>query len=81
MEEKDVALTTIDNKWNPFTNFDEWFAEDSLKGTLSCCYKLAKEAKTSNDLPDSFNDEEIRRAIDKIVSEDKTNTYVKVYAP
>ena len=75
----DIALTTIDNPWNPFFNFDEWYAEDILKGPFSCCYKLAKEAKTSNDLSDADNELEIERAIDKIISEDQMHIYRKIH--
>lgn len=27
----DVMLTTSDNKWNPFTHFDEWYALDEYE--------------------------------------------------
>lgn len=62
------ALTTIDNPYNPFTQFIDWFMFDVTKGYNSCGY-LARLAKTSDQLSDRENDEEIERAIDDIVSE------------
>lgn len=35
---EDVMLTTIDNPFNPFTNFDDWFAFDVEKGYNTCSY-------------------------------------------
>ena len=35
---KDVMLTTIDNPYNPFTNFDEWWAFDISHGYNTCAY-------------------------------------------
>ena len=30
--ESEYMLTTIDNPFNPFTNFDDWYAFDTSKG-------------------------------------------------
>lgn len=59
-------LTTFDNPYNPFTQFDEWFNFDETKGYNTCSY-LARIAKTSDSLPESMNIEEITRAMDEIV--------------
>lgn len=71
------ALTTIDNPYNPFTQFIDWFMFDVTKGYNSCGY-LARLAKTSDQLSDRENDEEIERAIDDIVSLDFRNIYFKL---
>ena len=42
-----VMLTTTDNPYNPFKNFDEWFMYDTEKGYNSCGY-LARIAKLSD---------------------------------
>ena len=42
-------LTTIDNPFNPFDQFDEWFAYDVSKGYHTCSY-LARIAKTSDEI-------------------------------
>ena len=41
--EKDSMLTTFDNPFNPFTEFDRWWKEDLLLGH-NCCGLLANES-------------------------------------
>lgn len=72
-----VMLTTIDNPYDPFTQFDSWFLFDVEKGYNSCAY-LARIAKTSDQLSDKENDEIIEKAIDEIVKYDFMNVYKKV---
>ena len=61
-----VMLTTIDNPFNPFKQFDNWLNHD-LKAGHDTCGKLARVAKTSNALSDDLNDEEISKAMDSLV--------------
>ena len=70
-------LTTIDNPFDPFDNFKAWFLFDVQKGYNSCSY-LARIARTSDEMTDQENDEEIERAIDEIIEYDFMNVYVKV---
>ena len=35
-ETKETMVTTIDNPWNPFTNWDEWYAYDEWHGYHTC---------------------------------------------
>ena len=70
-------LTTFDNPYDPFTQFDLWFLFDVEKGYNSCS-KLARIAKISDDLTEQETNEEIERAIDEIIKYDFTNTYKKV---
>ena len=35
-ETKETMITTIDNPWNPFTNWDEWYAYDEWHGYHTC---------------------------------------------
>ena len=78
MEPKGVAVTTIDNAGNPFTDFTKWFLYDIEKGYNSCAY-LARIARTSDQLSDAENLNEIERAIDEIISLDFMGIYKKVY--
>ena len=78
MEPKGVALTTIDNPFNPFTDFTKWFLYDIEKGYYSCAY-LARIARTSDQLSDAENLNEIERAIDEIIKLDFMGIYKKVY--
>lgn len=71
------ALTTFDNPFDPFDQFDSWLQFDNEKGYGSCAY-LARIARTSDQLSDQENDQEIERAIDEIIKYDLTNMYKKV---
>ena len=71
------ALTTFDNPYNPFKQFDEWFLYDVEKGYNTCSY-LARIARTSDEFTDEENNQEILRAIDEIVRYDFLNIYKKV---
>lgn len=73
-----VALTTFDNPFDPFKEFNSWFLFDIEKGYHSCAY-LARIAKTSDQLSEQENDEEVERAIDEIIKYDFQNIYRKVY--
>ena len=50
-----VALTTIDNPFDPFEQFTSWFLFDVEKGYNSCAY-LARVARTSDQLTDEENE-------------------------
>ena len=69
-------LTTIDNPYNPFDEFDQWFMFDNDHGYGSCQY-LARIARTSAALSEKENDEEVERAIDEIIKLDPFNIYMK----
>lgn len=73
-----VALTTTDNPYSPFAQFDEWFAFDTQMGYNSCAY-LARVARTSNGISDEDNAKAVEEAIDEIVSLNLTGNYKKVY--
>ena len=74
---KKVFLTTSDNPFNPFNNFDAWFNFDVQQGYNSCQY-LARVANTSDSLTDSENSLIIEKAIDEIISLDPFNIFKKI---
>lgn len=71
------ALTTIDNPFDPFDDFDSWYQFDCSKGYNSSAY-LARIARTSDQFSDAENDKEVERAIDEIIKYDFMNIYKKV---
>lgn len=71
------AITTIDNPFNPFTNFDDWFRFDTDKGYNSCAY-LGRIARTSDSFSEEENNREVERAIDEIIKYDFLGIYKKV---
>lgn len=70
-------LTTIDNPFNPFTQYDQWFAYDREKGYDTPNY-LARIAKVSDDLSDEEEALAIEQAIDEIVLMNVLGIYIKV---
>ena len=70
-------LTTIDNPYDPFNEFDNWIQFDLDKG-YDCSGYLARIARTSDQLSDEENEREVERAIDEIIKYDFMNLYVKV---
>ena len=70
-------LTTKDNPYDPFTNFDQWFLYDVEKGYNTCGY-LGRIARTSSEFSDEENENEIERAIDEIIQYDFMGIYEKV---
>lgn len=71
------ALTTFDNPFDPFEQFDLWYQYDTDKGYNSCAY-LDRIARTAESLSDEENDREVERAIDEIIKYDFMNVYKKV---
>ena len=72
-----AMLTTSDNPFNPFDDFDSWFAFDSSRNYNSCSY-LARIAKTSDELSEVDNELAIEKAINEIIEFNLTGNYVKV---
>ena len=72
-----VALTTIDNPYDPFEQFTLWYQFDMEKHYNSCAY-LARMAKTFPNFSEEENDLQIEEAIDEIISLDFRKIYKKV---
>ena len=80
---KQCMLTTINNPYDPFTQFDSWYLCDLELSNANdvhvpCCSYLARIAKTSDQLTDEENAMEVERAIDEIIQLDFMNIYKKV---
>lgn len=61
-------LTTVDNPYNPFTQFDEWHAWDVAHGYHTVAY-LGRVVRSSDQLSEAQQSMAIEQAIDEIVSE------------
>ena len=77
MPTPDCRITTVDNPYDPFTQFESWFMFDSEKGYNTCGY-LARIIETTPDMTDEEYNKENERAIDEIIRYDFTNLYRKV---
>lgn len=72
-----TMLTTFDNPFDPFEQFNDWFMFDIEKGYYSCS-RLARIANFSEDMTDEETIIETERAIDEIIKYDFLNIYKKV---
>lgn len=73
----DCMLTTVDNPFDPFEQFALWDKFDREKGYFTCQY-LARLVHLSEDMTQMEEDEEIDRAMNKIILNDPFNIYKKV---
>lgn len=73
-------LTTVDNPYDPFTQFEEWYVFDESSGYHTTGY-LARIAFSSNELSDADQSLAIESAIDEAMKENVTGMYRKVPAP
>ena len=77
--ESEYMLTTIDNPFNPFTNFDDWYAFDTTKGYNTCAY-LDQICNSSENFTEEEQNQAINEAIDEIVKMNVLGIYVKINA-
>ena len=62
----DYMLTTTDNPYNPFTQWDEWFGFDTTMGYHTCAL-LDRVTRSSEELNDEDQDLAIQQAIEEII--------------
>ena len=74
---RETMLTTFDNPFDPFEQFNEWFLFDVEKGYNTCSY-LARIVKDSNELSEQESNDATEQAIDEIIESDFLNIYKKV---
>lgn len=73
-------LTTVDNPFNPFTHYDEWYAYDIKQGHHTSAV-LARIVKTSYELSSADQDLALEQGIDEIIKENVSGLYKKVAEP
>ena len=73
----EYAITTVDNPFNPFDQFVEWYLFDKDMGYDSCEF-LARVADVDDTLSDAEKNREVERAIDRIIRFDFLHIYKKV---
>ena len=70
-------ITTIDNPYDPFDQWEEWYNYDLKKGYHTCEY-LDRVSYTSFGMSDEQNHREIERAIDEIIEKNPVKLWKKV---
>lgn len=71
------GVTTIDNPYDYFTQFRQWYLYDVEKG-YNTCERLSKLAKLSQDMTQKEEIEAAEKAIDKLIELDFLQIYRKV---
>ena len=74
---RQTTITTIDNPFNPFDDFTSWLMFDTEKGYYSSS-KLARLTKLTDDMTEKEENEEIERAVDRLIAIDPLDIYIKV---
>lgn len=74
---EEYMLTTVDNPFNPFTQYDEWYAWDYQAG-YHTPGALARQAIVSHDMSEADQDSALTAAIDEIIAENYNGMYRKV---
>ena len=78
--DEESMLTTIDNPFDPFTQYEEWTAYDFQMGYHSAEF-LARIAIVSDELSEADQRVAINNAIDEIVRENVSGMFKKVTRP
>lgn len=80
MDVVESMLSTVDNPFNPFTEYEEWRVFDEAHGYYTSQF-LARIVKSSDELSDTDQSVAIETAITEIVEENVLGLYIKVTAP
>lgn len=73
-----VAITTKDNPFSPFTQFKEWYAFDTAHNYHTAEY-LAALSAYSHGLGENMNEMADETAIDEMLKLNLYGNYIKVY--
>lgn len=73
----ECMLTTVDNPYDPFTEYEEWWAYDRYAGYDTPSY-LARVVRTSDELSYAKQLQAIEQGIDEIVNDNLFGIYKKV---
>lgn len=73
---RECKLTTFDNPFDPFEQFDKWLMFDIEKG-YDCCGRLDRLLKVDDDMSSVEVEQAIEEAIDRIIELDILNIYKK----
>ena len=70
-------LTTIDNPFNPFEDFDSWKAFDEQQGYYTC-ELLARVTFSSGELSEADQENAIDRGVLAVLANDSSSLYTVV---
>jgi hypothetical protein len=81
MADTEHMLSTKDNPYNPWTDFDNWRIWDEREGKYNSLSLLARVTRTSDEVPDEMMDQDIEAAIEEIVDYNVSGVHIKVPKP
>ena len=73
-------VTTVDNPYDPFTDFDNWYAFDERSGYHTTAF-VARVLSTSHELSEADQSLAYDLAVEEIVRENVLGIYRKVVDP
>lgn len=76
----DVMMSTVDNPFDPFTDFAKWYAYDVQKG-YNTCGLVARLAQPSSELSETLAVSDIESAIDDFIAIDPLHLFIKLTGP
>lgn len=74
----EAMLSTKDNPFNPFDDFDAWFQFDMSRGYNTCNVLASRAIVSDGSLPKEDDIESINEAIDEIILEFPDIEFIKV---
>lgn len=79
---EEVMLSTIDNPYNPFKNFDQWYAFDEMRARQenrpTCCSYLARVDYSSDEVSEAEQIQTMNDIIDEIVQLNISGKFIKL---
>ena len=79
---EECLISTIDNEWDPFDNFAEWYSRDQelarQQNRRSAAGYMAIIASVAEDVSDKEYNQVISDAIDEILALNLSGTFIKV---
>lgn len=73
-----IWITTPDNPFDPFTDFDNWYKYDESKGYCTSGYLARYFDSDESDLGDAEYEDQLAKAIEIILKNDFMGQYFKV---
>lgn len=73
----EYMLTTVDNPYDPFTQFDEWYVWDQNAGYCTPGL-LARLAYTSDEISEADQHAAVQQAVDEIAKENVSGVHRKI---
>ena len=78
----EVMLTTTDNPYNPFDNFEQWYMFDEMRARQenrpTCCGYLARVDASSSEVSDAELRQTMNDIIDEIVELNLSGKFRKI---